>query len=192
MLEPVSYRSHSGSLKLSYFTHLYAPSLSTLSRNDSLFIFLKLFDMFVSFVAVARLHRGRYGHRASFRRRVVLLPDPSGVSVQNVNNSTHALRPMPQVTVSHVSHQAHGSWKQLEGNAHQGAQLPSAANSTNDGCPKYTNSSPVTAVNHCELRILQVAFRFDRTLSSHLCRWPLCLGNVVAPNEGSQCSETEL
>mmetsp|Transcript_35391 Transcript_35391/g.76559 ORF Transcript_35391/g.76559 Transcript_35391/m.76559 type:complete len:236 (+) Transcript_35391:188-895(+) len=40
------------------------------------------------------LHRGRYGHRASFRRRVVLLPDPSGVSVQNVNNSTHALRPM--------------------------------------------------------------------------------------------------
>lgn len=48
MLEPVSYRSHSGSLKFSYCTHLYAPSLSTLSRNDSLFIFLKLFDMFVS------------------------------------------------------------------------------------------------------------------------------------------------
>ena len=58
-------------------------------------------------MAVAGLHRGRDGHRASFRRRVVLLPDPSGVSVQNVNNSTHALRPMPRVTVSH-----HARWKE--------------------------------------------------------------------------------
>jgi len=124
MLEPVSYRSHSGSLKLSYCTHLYAPSLSTLSRNDSLFIFLKLFDMFVSFVAVARLHRGRYGHRASFRRRVVLLPDPSGVSVQNVNNSTHALRPMPRVTVSH--RESPGPW-QLEDAGRQCAPRCSAA-----------------------------------------------------------------
>ena len=114
MLEPVSYRSHSGSLKFSYCTHLYAPSLSTLSRNDSLFIFLKLFDMFVSFKWL--LHAFTEGDMVTERPSVVesyfFRTRPVSAYKMPTTAPTRFGQCLGRHRESPVSHQAHGrSWQ---------------------------------------------------------------------------------